>query len=128
MSLSCLIVLVEERREGVRGWSWFTYWDLLLGQNYGTVLALDANGHDVGGSDSLECILCALLAMILAIFIPRTQRSRSGTYIELQSPRLVKLTNLVQASLIREDGDVPVVGRTVGHDGVCGIIKDSVVV
>ena len=36
-----------------------TYWNFLLGQDYGTVLSSDANGHDVGGGDSLKCILCA---------------------------------------------------------------------
>lgn len=81
MSLSCLSVLVQDRKQGVRGLRRSTYWDLLLGQNYGTVLAFDANRHNVGGSDGLECILCALLAMILTTFIPRAQRLRSRSYI-----------------------------------------------
>ena len=64
----------------MRGLRWFTYWDLLLGQNYGAVLAFDANGHDVGGSDSLECILCGFLAMFLPLFNAEMRRIEFCSY------------------------------------------------
>jgi len=42
---------------GDGGWVDELVWDLLLRQNYGAVLASDADGHDVGGGDSFEGIL-----------------------------------------------------------------------
>lgn len=33
-----------------------TYWDLLLRQDDSTILASDADGHDIGGGDGLEGI------------------------------------------------------------------------
>lgn len=105
-----------------------TYWNLLLGQDNSAVLAPDANGHDVGGCDGLEGIFCRTsLCQSLSYSdatSPHFQFSQLfDSFLSLVPPRLLPSfspfpslsamalvhTDLVQSSLVGENGNVSVV-------------------
>lgn len=106
--------------EQVRAGARVTYWDLLLRQDDPAILASDANGHDVGSGDGLEGIFyrshntsaprdsikrpvfragLGASSFVLVDFLGRRDERR-----RVENDH----TDLVEPSLLRKDGDVPV--------------------
>lgn len=106
----------EEPREGAR----MTYWDFLLRQDDSTILASDAYGHDIGGGDGLEGIFYGKhnmsapvrqhQASSLSCMTPCFSVCPHRSLGEAGREGLAQIdhTDLVESSLFREDGDVPV--------------------
>lgn len=105
--------------EQVRAGARVTYWDLLLRQDDPAILASDANGHDVGSGDGLEGIfygghntsaprdsikrpVCREWAPSSFVLVDCLGRRDGRRRVEIDH------TDLIEPSLLRKDGDVPV--------------------
>lgn len=96
-----------------------TYWDLLLGQYDGAILAAHSYRHDVGICDGLEGIFCVAQLSASGRDTTSYARQRPGSRVlcwiwAFASCAVVEgmRTDLVQSSLVREDCDVSVVCRS----------------
>ena len=83
-----------------------TYGDLLLRDDYCAVLAPHSQRCDVRRRDCLECILC--VAAVLAGCVGGSNQAAGGAGSAGSGYGGVR-TDLVEATLVREDGNVSVV-------------------